>query len=315
MTSMQSDRTLQFWDDYHKENEGKEWILQPSVELLDQLADKVPDDKPSIRILEIGCGTSTLARDLWEHVQTKHPDQSVHVCATDVSAVCIASNQQRDEDLLSLAAPAPAAPRENGSTLEYKVLNVLEPNEEDLHQNKFDMIIDKGCVDTFLFRSRQRGENHVYTNLLHTVLDHLHIWMTPSDGMYLLISPRSRLRAVRDYAGFGSVQRQVLATAKAELVGDNDTGYLYTSQTNDKYQPGISTPFPGNYREVPKDDSICPHCEITFGEMRKGEAVEGRGQVYWTRQWKGHCIHCKAPHKSPWGAEEKKKEAPLPSPL
>jgi hypothetical protein len=29
--TMQSGRTLKFWDDYHKENEGKEWILQPSV--------------------------------------------------------------------------------------------------------------------------------------------------------------------------------------------------------------------------------------------------------------------------------------------
>jgi SAM-dependent methyltransferase len=303
--TMQSGRTLKFWDDYHKENEGKEWILQPSLELLDQLSDKVPNDKSPIRILEIGCGTSTLARDLWEHVQTKHLDQSVHVCATDVSAVCIASNQLRDDEFLEQ--------RKNGSTLEYMVLNVLEPNE-DLQLNKFDMILDKGCVDTFLFRSRQRGENHVYTNLLHTVLDHLHTWMTPSDGMYLLISPRSRLRAVRDYGGFGSVQRQVLATAKAELVGDNDTGYLYTCQTNAKYQAGFSSPFPGNYRELPEEDSVCPHCGITFGDMRKGEAVEGRGQVYWTRQWKGHCIHCKAPHKSPWSAK-KEMEEPLHSPL
>ena len=52
-----------------------------------------------------------------------------------------------------------------------------------------------------------------------------------------------------------------------------------------------------DYRVLPEDNIRCPHCGISFLELRKGEAVEGRGTVYWTRQWKGHCLHCKVPHK------------------
>jgi hypothetical protein len=40
-------------------------------------------------------------------------------------------------------------------TLRYEVLNVAEPHPE-LARN-FDVILDKGCLDTFLFRSRSRG--------------------------------------------------------------------------------------------------------------------------------------------------------------
>ena len=100
---MQNERTLRFWDDYHCENDEKEWILQPTNELIKQIALHVPQFPPvqsskvengpikemtpircnigdfnylppqqhpkkPLRILEIGCGTSTLARDLWLHL-------------------------------------------------------------------------------------------------------------------------------------------------------------------------------------------------------------------------------------------------------
>jgi hypothetical protein len=251
-----------------------------------------------LRILEIGCGTSTMARDLWHYIQQEE-DGGVYMCVTDVSPVCIQVNQERDESLLANGD----GDQKPSSSLEYRALNVLDEQPHD--KLPWDVILDKGCLDTFLFRSRQRGENAVYTNLLQKVLDNLWRWMA-DDGVYLLISPRSRIRAVRDYAGFASVERHPLGNAsKGALVGkdkegkpQNNPGYIFVCRKNTAYVIGKTSAFTTNHRELPQDDAECPHCGMTFFEFRKAEAVDGRGVVFWTREWKGHCIHCKAPPKS-----------------
>ena len=336
---MQNERTIQFWDIYHNENTTKEWILQPTKELIqehlsnhiqpllyiddddDDGNDSDVDDvvSPSsssqvqgrprpLRILEIGCGTSTLARDLFLHLTTtiatteqEQPSQRrrrrrrrpVHVCATDVSDVCIRLNIQRDDSLLrkkhsnskgkleSCCRPnADDNDNDNDTTddvhnddndddiFEYRVMNILQLNQNKQQQqreefdekndeidqsttaipmNYWDVIIDKGCLDTFLFRSKQRGENSVYTNLMNVVLDNIFRLLRSGNdvndddngncndnderdksgehgGMYIQITPRPRIRAVRDYAGFKSVQRHALplnVLVEAETVGSN----------------------------------------------------------------------------------------------
>ena len=74
--------------------------------------------------------------------------------------------------------------------------------------------------------------------------------------------------------------------------------FICHKNTVEKYIVGVTSPFPTSYRQLPTDDTKCPHCNISFLEYRKGENVEnGRGVVFWTREWKNHCVHCKMPHK------------------
>ena len=346
---MQRERTLQFWDEYHHDNQKKEWIVEPSHELIQLLVDTImvnakhgtlgkeedaSTHRRHLRILEIGCGTSRLARSVWNHLQNCgiiHSESSssssswtITMCASDVSETCIQTNRQRDqEDMQNNNGLVSTTDTIGNSTFRYQVCNVLEANDE--MRGQWDVILDKGCIDTLLFRSRQRGENHVYTNLMQTVLDNIYQWLSPhSHSIYLLISPRSKIRAVRDFAGFESPVRrhslpktnwtattstrqedqEFLVKGGRPIQKQNqkprDTpGYLFVCRKHSDYQPGISSPFPGDYRRVPDEDSKC-HCGITFYQFRKGEAVEGRGQVFWTREWKNHCIHCKAPHKNHW---------------
>ena len=71
---MQNERTIQFWDEYHKKNEAIEWISQPSEEVLGRLSDYCFQASPPLKelgnlsMLEIGCGTSSLARDFWQYL-------------------------------------------------------------------------------------------------------------------------------------------------------------------------------------------------------------------------------------------------------
>jgi SAM-dependent methyltransferase len=294
---MQNERTLQFWDDYYKEHDAKEWILQPSNELLELIASQCPKSRSDLNILEIGCGTSTMARELWQHIQHDE-SRNVYMCATDVSPVCIQINEERDEALLKNENSEPG---KSSSALEYRVLNVVE-DRPNASVACWDIILDKACLDTFLFRSRQRGQRRGYTTLVQTALDNIWSWMA-DDGVYLIISPRPRLKAVRDYAGFCSVEKHALSSApKGDRINDktDNPGYIYVCRKNKAYAPGKTPAFAAYYTGLPQDDAKCRHCGITFVELREGEAVEGQGDDFWTREWKDHCLHCKVPHKPLW---------------
>eukprot|EP00980_Cylindrotheca_fusiformis_P018022 scaffold5756_cov99-Cylindrotheca_fusiformis.AAC.6 len=300
---MQNERTLEFWDQYHKENESKEWILQPSVDLLEVLRAHCSfvendDGENAIRLLEIGCGTSTLARDFWQHLINSENDQrSFHMIATDVSPACIQTNIDRDCSLL-LKSRGGDDDIGQKHTLEYRTLNVIQPSTKEEDQS-FQVILDKGCLDTFLFRSRNRGgSNTAYSSILQTLLDNVWSWMG-DDGVYLLVSPRAKVKAVRDYSGFRCVERHALPTlSRGDLVGNNnDTpGYVYVCRKNTAYVIGETPAFAGRMsgnQEAPNDKTKCPKCGMTFQGLRKGEVMEGRGTTFWIRRWKGHCIHCK----------------------
>lgn len=327
---MQNQRTLKFWDDYHIANQGHEWIVHPTGELFQLIESHLPkssgDPSETIRLMEIGCGTSALAREVWKNFQEggcpseseAHASLSVHVCATDVSEVCIDACYQRDCDIPGVAMGTTIdgyddLPQQPKSLLEYRVLNMLEsPRAEDV--GKWLVVLDKACLDTFLFRSRQRGEHKVYPQVLQTALDN--VWSMLSDnGVYMLISPRTKLKAVRDYNGFAEVKRSSFDSTKkgsveskknvpgGKVEGKSDEKdhicHIYVCHKNLDYVPGVSRPFKASYRELPLDDAAC-NCGLKFVDFRKGEDVEGRGTVFWTRQWKNHCIHCKSPHVKKW---------------
>ncbi|OEU13044.1 hypothetical protein FRACYDRAFT_190508 [Fragilariopsis cylindrus CCMP1102] len=327
---MQRDTTLQFWDEYHNENDSQEWISKPGGELLamifhhywNQDQDHLKNNDKIIKLLEIGCGTSTLVRDMKIHIENTYyyPRiiNKVIACGTDVSQVCIDVNQERDGH--------------NSGDLWYEVLNCLEDNNgndngEQLssssfhHRGNWDLIIDKGCLDTFMFRSKKQGTNRIYPESVRKLLDNIHVVRNRRVGCYIFISPRSKVKAVRDYAGFSSVRRYPLpGNYRAELEGKKNNinnksnnnnnennnnittpGYLFVCTKNINYKVGIEEPFPtaaatdhhgGDQNERLNDDTKCPKCGISFLEFRKGEGVEFRGNKFWTRTFKGHCIHC-----------------------
>ncbi|VEU45147.1 unnamed protein product [Pseudo-nitzschia multistriata] len=362
---MQSDKTIQFWDDYHTENNSLEWISKPGKELLAMISDQLEIEKNEddngcgdnddargrnkvVSMLEIGCGTSTLVRDVKSYVEERHSGISVVACGSDVSRVCIDTNRKRDCESVD-GDYSNKTPGKGESSIWYEVLNILEGEPS---RRNWDVIIDKGCLDTFLFRSRQRGaQNRVYPESLRLVLDKIHGWLaatTPVGGScgggldsnrtnssgtggksrFIFITPRSKIKAVRDYSGFSSVRRLPLppmyrATLESKQccrINDNteagaafrndinssktipgkesvlSPGYMFVCTRNDAYQPGVSQVFVSNGStrgSVPTDDNRCPCCLLTFRDFRKAENVEFRGEAYWTRRWKAHGLHCR----------------------
>jgi len=288
---MQNERTIQFWDEYHKENESIEWISEPSEDVLECLRDYCFYASPQLKelrnlsMLEIGCGTSSLAKDFWQYLVKNEGEKSLLMVGTDVSSECINSNIERDQELLSA---------DGNSGLQYRTLDVIHPSEGDTFC--CDIILDKGCLDTFLFRSRNRGGNKSsYNPIMRSLLDNVWKWLS-DDGVYMFISPRAKLKAVRDYSGFQFVQRQALpAVSHGNLVGKTkSSGYVYVCRKSSAYVIGMTPAFSGLDKEtLPSNKRRCLKCQITFLEFRKGEAVEGRGAAFWIRQWKGHCQHCK----------------------
>jgi hypothetical protein len=132
--------------------------------------------------------------------------------------------------------------------------------------------------------------------------------------MYVILSPRKKIKAVRDFQGFSQVKRIDL-NCNAIDVGDLDTKkeialvhdnavHLYICRKNGQYQIGRDEPFrhptltilqvSSSLQPQPHDDEEqCEKCNVTFYQFRNGEAVTGRGVKYWNRRWIGHRHHCK----------------------
>ena len=158
--NMQKVSTLQFWDDFYRKQQEencfgttKEWVLQPSLPLLQCIVDLLPRTNHSTcNVLEIGCGTSSLAADLCEfwtrHHQRNSTTRFLHVMATDVSPVCIEQQQRRLQQCRESIIKETVI-----ATLKYKAVDVTEKHTE--LNGKFDMIVDKGCLDICMFRSRK----------------------------------------------------------------------------------------------------------------------------------------------------------------
>jgi 2-polyprenyl-3-methyl-5-hydroxy-6-metoxy-1,4-benzoquinol methylase len=323
---MQKEKTIQFWDDFYRaeqDKEGekvvKEWIVQPSDTLFqcilpelitnDSICSKCDNDIDSnvytYKVLEIGCGTSLLSDAMckyWEHHVTA--DKKLHITATDVSLVCIEQQKKLQVEQSNYYSTQ--------TILEYKVLNITESHPEFVSQ--YDMILDKGCLDTCLFRSKNTD------SWIDIVLQNLHSWLKPPHGIYIIITPRSKIKHVRDYIGF-DVTRTVL-TAKQFCHGDLEPrsgggGSSTTNHPNDDMkeerqymyiccQKSINdtTEFEANSNVYNSDNnmpsfdevaSLCSMCGISYDTFcsMKGSKVCANDTKYWNRRWRGHLQHCK----------------------
>lgn len=277
---MQREKTIDFWNDYHEQDDDKEWILRPSEQLLNRLISYFPignnNNSPSINILEIGCGTSQLARCLYEQQQQQqkrqqHSNNNTKFVVTDVSPVCIEINRTRDADILS-------------DCFDYQLLNALEPALEPAAS--YHVILDKGCLDTFLFRSSQSQGSQLLTKLLDNVWN----WLFDG-GQYLVLTPRPRITVLRDYPGFSSVERVILDDSNATL-GDLEDGqsmknqvvYLHICTKHNSYQPGDDCLSDGVEEEIPQH---CETCNLTLQDFRHNKSLAKD-----LRRWKGHRQHC-----------------------
>lgn len=303
--------SIEFWDRYYHNHESiTEWILRDSQSLLalisSQLMTSSNLQRGTKKILEIGCGTSCLARSLLQHLVDRRQNGEAKgncgysVKATDVSDVCIQQNRARDSAYINSLGGGV-------DELRYDKLDVLG---HDLgcgaDSCKYDIIIDKGCLDTFLFRNARkdkRTESH--PPLLVCLLTNVYRLLKNGSGRYIFVSPRSKIPSVRDFAGFAEVKR-VAMYGSGDLDGKrrqpeeskwrkSHLAYVYIcvkggpieidnegSLFHDTYDTSLSN-----------DQDTCPKCAISFGDFREGRDITQKGELVWGRIWKGHKTHCK----------------------
>jgi len=155
------------------------------------------------------------------------------------------------------------------------------------------LIYPPGCLDTFLFRSERRMHYILAENLLNRI----HSWMIK---YYLVISPRSKIKVLRDFQGFEKIERYTLDDNLANLETNNSKKevncsskqkqvYLYICSKNNDYIPGIGPAFVDCYEKKANDEleTTCQFCGMHFDDFCKGLSSTKR-----IRQWKGHRDHC-----------------------
>jgi len=119
-----------------------------------------------------------------------------------------------------------------------------------------------------------------------------------SGGCYIIISPRSKIKSVRDFCGFTSVRRTIIDTKALDggvLVKQQSKSevYIYQCIKNDSYDPKIDRPYRDTLDCKLDDEAKCNKCRMTFREFRGNEKVEDKGEVVFIRRWQNHIMHCK----------------------
>lgn len=292
-----------------------EWIVPYSV-VLDTILNLLPPSdhsnqsqspnkspKKNVHLLEIGCGVSQLSISLLRRLLLCRQGANVYdriynVVATDVSSVCIDRNRERDTLYVSLI-------RKEGHSFRYEVLDVLNYDASSPHNQQYDMILDKGTLDTFLFRSKRTNKGSAtHPPLLTPLLNNIHRWLRCGhEAKYLIITPRAKIKSMRDFNGFASVRRIKLdiATLSGNVIlvkGNSENSkqsksevYLYVCIKNDIYYPEHDAPYRENGNT--KDESLCSKCGISFKEFLGKVDSKDHGEVVCERRWKNHCVHCK----------------------
>ena len=313
MTTKQNHKTKQYWDSFYSNlsshapadssdstDQRFEWIVANSPVLLDEILGMLPsstivaddDGVRRLRALEIGCGMSELSLCLLQRLSSSETMRndvlSYEFMATDVSQVCINHCRQRDDDFIH---------KNSNGYVHYEILDILSTEATQ----QFNVVLDKGTLDTFLFRSKRTNKgSELYPRILVQLLNNIHAWLK-NGGKYLIISPRGKIKAVRDYVGFISVRRIsfdeatlgsfVLMQSNA-TVNKKNSVYIYECKRNDSYNSQRDEPF----RMVTKtasDESRCPKCDQTFKEFRGNVKIEDQGKIVWIRRWDNHLVHCK----------------------
>jgi SAM-dependent methyltransferase len=231
-----------------------EWIVSPT-EVLRYL--------PTLhrhlrtRVLEIGCGDSLLGEAIYDHLTklandrrelggaegtvAEEPERHVSVVCTDISPVAIErlrarqeredSEQRRRPGLEYLVADANDLPAAFGFT------------SDGDGRLLFDVVVDKGCADTFQFRAKTNESDALLRRLFRSV----HAVLRPG-GVYLVVTPRKKVKHLRSWGRDSDARMtakgDVLATkCRTEMgwalqrrhdLGILDSGELKTKTTTKK---------------------------------------------------------------------------------
>ena len=144
------------------------------------------------------------------------------------------------------------------------------------------------------------------------VLQNIHSWLKVPNGLYTIITPRSKIKHVRDYIGF-HVTRTILNESQ---FGSGDLEPRSGSTTNLHQSDGtfdavkeshqymytcrrrqiIDIPNKTDASDVAIEQSLCTTCGVTYGSFctMKGSKVCASDTKYWNRRWQGHLQHCRS---------------------
>ena len=321
---MQRNKTIKFWGDMYSslyQNDEhvvadtntnpaaeavqlykyeKEWILKPTDALFKIIFKYAMHRKEyqnvsvttHVEMLEIGCGASYLSREFFKYLTKQDsPKLQYYLTASDVSSVCINNMISRDhDDILS-----------SSGKFSYKELNILEAIDPE-KKSRYCIVFDKGCLDTLLFRSHHK----LRCQLMARLLDNIHSLLVDNSGLYIVISPRSKIKFLRDYPGFLTVKHVPLqGNCDGVILGELDgridlphlkTAHMYVCEKNSGYTPYS----PGSCFQVPleknRTSEICPSCSLSFIDYKGKTNVDLAQQKMWERRWNGHLTHCKHKH-------------------
>ena len=283
----------------------------------------------TLNVLEIGCGTSQFSKEIFTALGKKKKNKNAHFhfVVTDVSQVCIDSNRKRDAVFLQescgrfhyqvLDAVSCKSTRDNKDEDENKDENKDEDASLSIIKNgHFDVVLDKGCLDTFLFRSARNVHDSLTTSLMNRIVS----WLGNNDGngndngngnekYYIVCSPRPKIKALRDFQGWNKIERFIVNDELADLEGIDDESqdntstttstttstrqvYLFICSKNDNYTPGEGPAFVDVYQKEADShpETTCRICGLTLKEFANGLSLHNKKLL---RQWKGHRLHCK----------------------
>ena len=217
------------------------------------LGSNIPFPLPPCWGWAAGAGTSRLVHSL-ASARPRHAFLS-----TDASPVSVR---------LSESLP----PRPN---LSHTVLDVLDPASPPPGA-PFAAVLDKGCLDTFLYRLPLNDRVPAALKCLRSVRG----WLEEG-GRYVVISPRRVLPCLRDFVGFSGYERRALEKGMyggGDLDGGRKQGcvYMHTCIRGVGEVDGAGGWFRGDGEDEPE---VCGKC----GRERGGGG----------RKWKNHVRHCK----------------------
>jgi predicted phosphohydrolase len=161
------------------------------------------------------------------------------------------------------------------------VWDVLEDDVDILGvEPTFDMVLDKGCLDTFLFRSERKLHEALVQRLLGRVY-------SLTRRYYVVVTPRSKIKPLRDYEGFSVQERRVLRDDLGALQSSDskkEEAYLFICVKNFRYIPE-QEPITEDDKEL---SGTCDQCGISYVDFCKS-SPSGKE----SRRWRNHRLHCK----------------------
>lgn len=284
--SRQAERAARFWNEYYKpevvlpceesavlnytsssHDTCHEWICSPE--------DIIPLLPPRLlqegvyRVLEIGCGDSTLA----ETIYNESPELTYYL-GLDISQQVI-DNMNHKHNLKNHTQNCCNNDHDMFSHgLHYEVANILDISPILCPTNSFHLIIDKGTSDTMQYRAPKDD----CKLLLHRLFAAIYNLLVPG-GTYVIISPKYSIKGLRTTVPW-EVTRTPLQLQHSEIHLDNPSnkGTVYAHICT----KGVNSCNGGSGDVSSQEWLYCPHCKKSRDEMQiRGE------------KWRIHRKYCK----------------------